>query len=53
MSVAVIKGVMKTGQMKLVILPGKKEECLNVCGPLTIQQSVQNLPPKYHALILI
>jgi hypothetical protein len=38
MSVAVIKGVIKTGQMKLVILSGKKEECLNVYGPLVIQQ---------------
>jgi hypothetical protein len=37
MSVAMIKGVMKTGQMKLVILSGKKAKCLNVYGPLAIQ----------------
>jgi hypothetical protein len=33
-----IKGVMKTGQMKLVILSGKKVERLNVYGPLATQQ---------------
>ena len=38
MSVAVTKGVMKTGQMKLAILTAKKVECLNVYGPLAIQQ---------------
>jgi hypothetical protein len=32
------KGLMKTGQMKLAILSGKKVECLNIYGPLAIQQ---------------
>jgi hypothetical protein len=43
MSVAIRKGVIKTGQIKLVILSGKKAACMNIYGPLALQQKYANL----------
>jgi hypothetical protein len=42
MSVVIQKGVMKTGQMKLVILSGKKADSMNIYGPLALWQKYAN-----------